>query len=57
MPPRKSPRTGELDVATNPDAAGDGVLFTITPPDSGAAAYLAEWLNADPEEVGFSERR
>jgi CheY-like chemotaxis protein len=49
----KIAETGELYVATNPDAAGDGVLFTITPPDSGTAACLAEWLNADPEEVGF----
>jgi CheY-like chemotaxis protein len=49
----KITETGELYVATNADAAGDGVLFAITPPDSGAAARLAEWLNADPEQVGF----
>jgi CheY-like chemotaxis protein len=49
----KLTETGELFVVTNVDAAGDGVRFAITPPDSGAAACLAEWLNADPEQVGF----
>jgi len=45
--------TGELYVVTNGDAAGDGVRFAITPPDSGTAACLAEWLNADPEQASF----
>ena len=32
-----------------------GVRFSIAPPDSSLAVRLADWLNADPEQVSFRD--
>jgi CheY-like chemotaxis protein len=37
------------------EEATGGVSFSITPPDSSLAVRLADWLNADPEQVSFRD--
>jgi len=33
----------------------DGIRFTVTPPDPGLAENLAQWMNADPEQIRFRD--
>ena len=49
-----SPR-GEARVAVVELPAGGGVRFEIVPPNSNIALRVADWLNANPEEVRFKD--
>ncbi len=47
--------SGEICVSTGAVSSGCSVRISITPPDSGLAARLTDWLNADPEQVSFRD--
>jgi CheY-like chemotaxis protein len=46
---------GDIYVSASVDTSGDAVGFTITPPGSGLAVRLADWLNTDPGAVSFRD--
>jgi two-component system sensor histidine kinase/response regulator len=46
---------GDIYVSTVLVGAGCTAQISITPPGSGLAARLADWLNADPEQVSFRD--
>lgn len=48
-------RKGEARVNVAPTAQGDGALIEIVPANSNIALRIADWLNADPEQVSFEE--
>ncbi len=42
-------------VSVEAHRSGNGVQFSITPPDSSLVVHLVDWLNADPEQVSFRD--
>jgi CheY-like chemotaxis protein len=48
-------RKGTALVTAVPATGGDGVLFEIIPANSNIALRVADWLNADPDQVNFED--
>jgi two-component system, sensor histidine kinase and response regulator len=46
---------GEARVKAQPDPAGEGVRFDIVPANANIALRIADWLNADLEQVNFQD--
>jgi two-component system, sensor histidine kinase len=49
---------GDISVSACVFSSGEatgGIRFSIKPPDSSLAVRLADWLNADPEQVSFRD--
>ena len=44
-----------MRVAVSELPGGDGVRFEIVPANSNIALRVADWLNANPEEVDFQD--
>jgi CheY-like chemotaxis protein len=51
----KLSHSSDVCVSLSVDPDGNGVRFSITPPDSALAIRLLDWLNADPEQVSFRD--
>lgn len=49
----KLTEAGELHVAASILSGRNAVRCVITPPDSGVAVRVANWLNADPDQFSF----
>jgi CheY-like chemotaxis protein len=51
----KLSQRGDTSIAVAALDSAPGVRFDIMPPNSNIALRLADWLNADPEEVNFKD--